>query len=93
MGQVRNSYFFIIFKIPQLKKYKEINILPTIVILKGSGVGVRTAPRITLPSTAYLHFFIKIFEFTNPMLARAKIIIGRRKAHPHSAIINKVNET
>ena len=62
-------------------------------MLKGSGVGVRTAPKIMLSKIAYLHFEINIFELTIPALLSAKITIGIRNAHPHIAIIMSVNET
>ena len=61
-------------------------------ILKGSGVGVSTAPEITLAKSAYLHLLISILEFTIPAFANAKIIIGSKNVQPHIAIIIRVNE-
>ena len=61
-------------------------------ILKGSGVGVNIAPRITLAKSAYLHWLINNFELTNPTFAKARIIMGSKKAQPHIAIIISVNE-
>ena len=59
-------------------------------MLNGSGVGVRTAPKITLSNNAYLHLLRRNFEFIIPTLANANKIIGSKNVEPHIAII--INE-
>ena len=78
---MKRLYLWIIFNIPQLTKYNAINILLTIPILKGSGVGVSIAPIITLRSIAYLHFLIKNSELIIPTFAKKNITVRIDQKH------------